>query len=60
VIGAVVAASLVALAVGGLLCARRATFAVGLGAQAAGAAAVAAGGFWLLGSGASAGAEFTS
>jgi hydrogenase-4 component B len=49
-----------AIAVGGALGARRYTFAAGLYVQAAGAAALAAGGFWALGSGDVLGADFTS
>lgn len=49
-----------ALASGGLLCLPRATARFGLGVQAAGAAAVAVSGFWLLASKTTAGASFAS
>jgi hydrogenase-4 component B len=58
--GALLVAALVAIALGGLAALRRATFTVGLGLQAAGAAGVAVAGFWTLGAGSSFGAGFAS
>lgn len=58
--GAAVAAAAALIAAGGALTARRRTFETGLRVQAAGAALLAVTGFWLLGSGSSAGAPFTS
>jgi len=53
-------AGLAALACGGVLAAARRSFAVGVQAQAAGAAAVAAAGFWAFAEQSTAGAAFTS
>lgn len=58
--GALLTVGLSAIAAGGALCLRREAFAVGLCVQAIGAAAVAVGGFWALGSGDVLGAEFAS
>jgi hydrogenase-4 component B len=58
--GAVLAVGLGAIALGGALSAFRVTFPLGLWVQAAGATAVAAAGFWLLGSGEATGAGFAS
>ncbi|MHB1242732.1 MAG: proton-conducting transporter transmembrane domain-containing protein [Gaiellaceae bacterium] len=58
--GALLVAGLGAIALGGALSGFRATFPAGLAVQAAGAAGIAAAGFWLLGSGDSVGAAFAS
>jgi len=58
--GALLVAGLGAIALGGLLAARRVTFAAGLGVQAAGAAILAVAGFWTLGAGSTLGEEFAS
>ncbi|HEY3181934.1 MAG TPA: proton-conducting transporter membrane subunit [Gaiellaceae bacterium] len=59
-IAALLVAGLGAIALGGVVGARRASFAVGLGLQATGAAAVGVAGFWTLGSGTELGAGFAS
>ena len=59
-IGALLVAGLSAVGLGGALAARRTLFTAGLTVQAAGASAIAASGFWELGTGSSVGAAFTS
>lgn len=59
-IPALLVAGPVAVALGGVVCARRAAFTSGLALQAAGAGAIALAGFWALATGGSAGADFTS
>jgi formate hydrogenlyase subunit 3/multisubunit Na+/H+ antiporter MnhD subunit len=57
---ALLVAGLSAIALGGGLCVRRASFPLGIGLQAAGAGAVAGEGFWALASSSTVGAGFTS
>jgi hydrogenase-4 component B len=58
--GVVLLVGIAAIASGGLLASARRSFTTGLGAQAAGSALVAVAGFWVLGSGETLGASFTS
>jgi hydrogenase-4 component B len=60
VIGALLLCGVTSVALGAALTGRRSSFLVGLAVQAAGAAAIAAAGFWVLGSGAALGDGFTS
>jgi hydrogenase-4 component B len=60
VIGPLLLGGLTAVAVGAVLTGGRSTFPVGLAVHAAGAAAIATAGFWVLGSGAALGDGFTS
>jgi hydrogenase-4 component B len=60
VTGAALVAGAAAVAVGGAFAALRSTFRVGIVAQAAGCAVLAAGGFWALFADADLGAQFTS
>jgi hydrogenase-4 component B len=60
VIGSVLVTGLGSVALGSILAGGRSSFTAGLAAQAVGAAATALAGFWVLGSGASLGAGFTS
>jgi hydrogenase-4 component B len=60
VIGALLVGGLSAIALGGGLCVRRSAFDMGVGLQVAGVGAVAAAGFWLLGSSGTIGDGFAS
>ena len=58
--GALLVVALSGLALGGVLCARREWFSLGLRVQTAAAAGVGVAGFWMLAMGGTAGAGFTS